>query len=258
MLLELLWWIGWVWCAAWVALPLLALPWLGPAVTVVVWALMAPWSALLGMAAVHRLLPRGETGTFRLPGDRGAVRWALAGWAPGTYLTLFQPLFFASRRFQRLALRAFGAELGADAWITSRTIVREPHHVRIGARTLVGEYAHLACSLQPRPGLLLVGRIVIGDDCLVGAHSRLTAGVTIGSRCVLEHGVALAPRVTVGDGSRIGAGTTIYSGVRIGRGVTVGKNCCIAAGAVIPDGSRIPDFTMRAGAEAPRALRAVR
>ncbi|MGH7672988.1 MAG: DapH/DapD/GlmU-related protein [Gemmatimonadales bacterium] len=241
LILELLWWAGWAWCAAWVALPLLALPLLGPVLGVAAWAVLAPWTALLGMAALHHVLPRSEPGTFRLPGDSGSVRWALKGWAPSLYLTLFQPLFFTSRFFQLIALRAFGARLGRGAWLTSRTIAREPHHLRVGARTLVGEYAHLACSFQPRLGVLVVADIVIGDDSLVGGYSHLAPGVTIGSRCVLEHAVAVGARTTIGDDSRIGAGTAIYNAVRIGRGVRIGKNCLIPSGAVIADGAQIPD-----------------
>lgn len=250
LIFDLLWWAGWIWCAAWIALPLLALPALGPFAGALAWALLAPWSALLGLAALHRLLPDARCGTFRLPGDAGSTRWALKGWAPAVYLTLFQPLFFASRSFQRIVLRAFGARLGPGAWLTSRTIAREPHHLRVGARTLVGEYAHLACSYQPRPGLLVVAAIAIGDDTLVGAYCHLAPGVTVGSRCLLEHAVVVSTRTVIGDDSRIGAGTTIYTGARIGRNVSIGKHCLIPSGAVIEDGARIPDFTVLAGAGA--------
>lgn len=244
LILELLWWAGWAWFAAWVALPLLALPLLGVVPGFVVWALVAPWSGLLGMAALHGMMPRSEPGTYRLPGDRGSVRWALSGWAPSLYLALFQSTLFTSRFFQRFVLRAFGARLGPGAWLTSKTVVREPHHVRIGARSLVGEYAHLICSYQPRPGVLIVAPVVIGDDSLIGGYSHLAPGVTVGSRCVIEHAVAIGARTTIGDDSRIGAGTTVYNTVRIGRHVVVGKNCVIPSGSIIDDDTRIPDGTV--------------
>ena len=244
LILDLLWWIGWAWFAAWIALPLVAVPLLGIVPGFVVWAVLAPWSALLGMATLHRVLPDSEPGTFRLPGDGGGVRWALKAWAPSLYLTLFQPLCFTSRFFQLFALRVFGARLAPGAWLTSRTIVREPHHVRIGLRSLIGEYAHLICSYQPRPGLLIVAAITVGDDSLVGGHTHLAPGVTIGSRCVIEHAVAIGARTHIGDDSRIGAGTTIYNAARIGRGVFVGKNCLIPSGAIIADGTRVPDGTV--------------
>lgn len=244
MILELLWWLGCAWCALWVALPLLALPIVGPAAGLVLWAVAAPWSALLGMGMAHRLLPRSTAGTFRFPDDPRSLRWALGSWAPSLYLTLFQPVFFNSRGFQRLVLRVFGAQLGADAWITSRTIVREPGHVRVGARSLVGEYAHLICSYQPRVGLMVVADIVIGDDTLVGAYAHVAPGVHVGSHCVIEHAVVLGARTRVGDDTKIGAGTTIYNGVHVGRDVRIGKNCVIATGAVIEDGAHIPDATV--------------
>jgi acetyltransferase-like isoleucine patch superfamily enzyme len=254
MMLELLWWAGYAWCVACVALPLLAVPAIGPAAGVVAWALLAPWSALLGMVLLHRLLPRAVTGTFRFPGDPRCTRWALAGWPASTYLTLFQPLFFNSRSFQRLVLVAFGARLARDAWVTSRTVLREPHHVQLGARSLVGEYAHLICSYQPRPGLLVVARIVIGEDNLIGAYCHVGPGVVTGSRCILGHGVVAGARTRIGDDTRVGAGTTIYNGARIGRGVSIGKNCLIPTGASIPDGTRVPDGTIVAS---PRRASAV-
>jgi acetyltransferase-like isoleucine patch superfamily enzyme len=256
IVLDLLWWVGWAWCGLWAALPLLFVPLVGPVWAIVIGAVLAPWTALLGMAGVHRLLPHSESGTFHLPGDPGSVRWALRGWAPSVYLTLFQPLFFNSVAFQRIALRAFGARLGAGAWLTSRTVAREPHRLRVGAGSLIGEFAHLACSYQPRPGVLVVADITIGAASLVAAHCHLAPGVTVGSRCVLEHAVGVGAGTTIGDDSRVGASTVVYNRARIGRGVTIGKHCLIPAGAVVADGARIPDGTILS-APASRPLRQV-
>lgn len=243
-LLELLWWAGWAWFAGWSAVPLLLLPRLGPVLGLVAWALLAPWTALVGMAAMHRLLPRSEPGRFRLFADRGSVRWALKGWAPSVYLAVFQPVCFMSEGFQRLVLRAFGARLGPGALVTSRTTIREPHHVRIGAATLIGEFAHLACSYQPRTKLLIVDDIVIGDGVLVGAHSLLAAGARVGNRCILEHAVSIGAHVTIGDDVHIGGGSTLYTGVQVGDGAVIGKGCIIPAGSMIPAGAVITDGTV--------------
>lgn len=239
--LELLWWAGWAYFIAWSALPFLLVPRLGIIPGIIVATLLMPWSSLAGMALLHRLLPPSETGRFRMFSDRGSVRWALKGWAPALFLTVFQPVFFLSARFQRVALRAFGATLGAGAWVTSRTIVREPHFIVIGARALIGEHAHLACSYQPRPGALVVERIEIGEETLIGAYCILAAGVRVGARCVVEHAVDMAGRVQVGDDSRIGSRTSIYNGARIGSRVRIGKHCVILAGATVADGVTVPD-----------------
>ena len=239
--LEVLWWLGWIWFAAWAALPLAVVGTTGPLLGAVLWAVLAPWTALVGMAVVHRLLPAAEPGTFRMFADRGSVRWALKSWAPTLYLSVFQPVFFLSPFFQRVVLRAFGAGLGAGSQVTTRTRIREPHLVRIGRGSVVGEHVHLACSFQPRPHTLVVGAIEIGDDALIGGYSVLGAGSRVGSRCILEYRVSLGAHTTVGDDTRIGAGTNIRNRAHIGDRVRIGKECSIAFGAVVPDGMRLPD-----------------
>lgn len=239
--LEVLWWLGWVWFAAWAALPLALVRVTGPLPGLVLWAVLAPWTALLGMAAVHRLLPAAEPGTFRMFADRGSVRWALKGWAPTLYLSVFQPVFFLSPFFQRVVLRAFGARLGAGSQVTTRTSIREPHLVRIGRGSMVGEHVHLATSFQPKPHTLVVAAIEIGDDVLVGGYSVLGAGCCVGSRTILEYRVKLGAQATVGDDTRIGAGTNIRNRAHIGNRVRIGKQCSIALGAVVPDGTWLAD-----------------
>ena len=245
--LELLWWAGWAWFVAWAALPLLFIPALGPMLGIISVAVLAPWCALLGMALLHRAFPASENGTFRLFRDRGSICWALMGWAPSVFLTVFQPLFFLSPPVQRLALRAFQARLGKGAWITSRTLVREPHHVRIGQGSLVGEYAHLVCSYQPRIGLLIVGGIDIGENVLIGAYSLIAAGTRIGDSASLEHNVSVGAGTLIGENVRIGAGSCLYNRVHIGDGAILGKNCVVSSGATILPGSRIPDGTLVTG-----------
>lgn len=242
--LELLWWAGWLYFAAWVALPLVLVAQLGPYGAAVTWLFLAPWSGLLGMALVHRLLPASEPGRFRMFSDSGSIRWALKGWAPSVYLTVFQPVGFQSPAFQRIVLWAFQARLATGALITSRTVIREPHHVRIGRASLVGEFAHLVCSYQARPGLLMVGDIEIGDGVLVGAYSHIGPGARIASGAILEHDVRVGPQTTIGSNARIGAGSAIYGGVRIGDGACIGKGCLVASGSVVADGARIPDGTV--------------
>ena len=249
MILDLLWWVGWLFCAVVVALPLALITVLGPVGGTIAWAMLTPWTTLAAMAAVHRALPASVAGTFKLPGDSGATRWALKGWAPSVYLTLFQPLFFMSTTFQRVALRAFGATLGTDAWVTSRTVIREPHHVTVGDRSLVGEFAHLVCSMQPRLGMLVVGPIRVGSDTLIGAYTHIAPGSVVGSRCVLEHAIALGPAVVIDDDAYVGASTSIYGGSRVGKGARIGKHCVIGTRCVIADGSHLPDCTVMASGE---------
>ena len=244
ILLDLLWWLGWAWFVAWTALPLALLPWLGPAGGVIAWAVLAPWSSLLGMTAVHRLLPAGASGRHRMFSDPASVQWALKGWAPGLYLTVFQPVFFLSPAFQRVALRAFQARIGPGTSVTSRTILREPHRVRIGRGSVIGEYAHLVTSFQPRPRVLVVGEIEIGNDVLIAGYCHLAMEVRIGSGVVLEHEVRVGPGCEIGSAARVGQGTRLCARVQVGAGAVVGRGCLVLAGTVIPEGARVPDGTV--------------
>jgi acetyltransferase-like isoleucine patch superfamily enzyme len=251
VIFDLCWWLGATWFTAWAILPFALVTVLGTVPGMIAGTLLAPWSALIGMSALHRALPASRPGTYRFPDDAGALRWAFKQWAPSLYLTVFQPVCGQSERFLRLALRAFGATLGRDALLTSRTIVREPHHVRVGARSLVGEYAHLICSYQPRRGVFVVGRIEIEDDVLIGGYCHLAPGVRIGSGSRLEHAVSVGAHTIVGSNTSIGAGTAVYNNVRIGADVTIGKNCLIPSGARVADGTRIPDGTVLTGRSGP-------
>ncbi len=242
--LDVLWWVGWMYFTAWVALPLALSLVAGPVIGGLAWALLAPWSALAGMALAHRLLPSPAAGTFRMFSDRDSIRWALKGWPPAVYLAVFQPVFFLSPAFQRVVLRAFGARLGSGAQVTTRTSVREPHLLELGRDCMVGEFVHLVCSYQPKPRTLVVGRIRIGDEAMIGAYGVLGAGCRVGARSILEFRVALGADASIGEDARIGSGTTIYNRARIGNGVRIGKQCSIAIGAVVPDGARLPDGTV--------------
>jgi len=241
ILLNLLWWLGWAWFVAWTALPLVLLPELGPLAGGVAWAVLAPWSSLFGMATVHRLLPKGASGRHQMFADPGSVQWALKGWAPGLYLTVFQPVFFLSPAFQRVALGAFQARLGAGATVTSRTVLREPHRVRIGRGSVIGEFAHLVTSYQPRPHVLIVGEIDIGDDVLIAGYCHLAMGVRIGDGSILEHEVRVGPGCVVGNSARVGHGTLLCARSQVGVGAIIGSRCLILADTVIPDGARVPD-----------------
>ena len=241
---ELLWWVGWAYAAAWAALPLALLHWLGPWPVAVLWALLAPWTTLFGLAIAHRLLPPVVPGTYRMFRDPGSVHWAMRTWAPSVAMTLLQPLFFLSRTFSGIALRALGATLGEGAWVTSRTILHEPHLVRLGRGAVAGEYSHFITSYQVRPGLLVVGSIEIGDDAMIAGYVRLGAGARIGARTIVEYDASVGPRVSVGEDSRIGGQAVLYTGCTIGSRVRLGKGCSVLAHAVVPDDTRVPDNTV--------------
>ena len=115
--LDLLWWLGWSWVLVCAAVPFAAVAWLGLIPALVVGGILAPWTTLAGLTLLRRLVPASEPGRFQMFTDAGSVCWAIQSWAPSVYLALFQPLFFQSSGFARLALRALGARLGSGAQV---------------------------------------------------------------------------------------------------------------------------------------------
>lgn len=136
--------------------------------------------------------------------------------------------------------------------------------IHIGADTLVGRDCSLLVGYSPDDPQIPERGIVIGDRCVIGAGSTLTAHSSItveddvwfGQRVFVSDashsyqdpetpiGVQLGEHqpVVVGEGSWIGHGSIILPGARIGRHVVVG------AGSVVR--GTVPDHVVVAGVPA--------
>ena len=159
---------------------------------------------------------------------------------------------------------AFGS-FGAGSYITypMATMYGAPS-IHIGEDTLIGRNCSLLVGYAPDASDVPDRGIVIGDRCVIGAGSTLTAheSITIGNDvwfgnnifiCDASHGfqdpetpigLQLGPHqsVTVGSGSWIGHGAIILPGASIGRQVVVG------AGSVVR--GTVPDHAVVAGVPA--------
>lgn len=110
--------------------------------------------------------------------------------------------------WRRLVLRAFGARIGPGARIHASVSIWNPRNldvganalvgpaarlynqgaIRIGARTVISQRAHLCASSHDvnDPNFQLVLRpITIGEQCWVAAEAFVGPGVTMGDRSVL-------------------------------------------------------------------------
>lgn len=110
--------------------------------------------------------------------------------------------------WRRLVLRLFGASvaegarvhasvriwhpanlsLGAHALVGPGAILYNQGHIRIGARSVVSQRAHVCASSHDiRSGnfQLVLRPIVIGNECWVAAEAFVGPGVTMGDRSVL-------------------------------------------------------------------------
>jgi UDP-3-O-[3-hydroxymyristoyl] glucosamine N-acyltransferase len=129
----------------------------------------------------------------------------------------------------------------AAAIIASSAVAEDLHRVEKNNKpTLLTGNPRLAFAkvmeyFQPKP-IRVVGvhpSAVVEDDAYVGEN------VTIGTNCVVGHGVhigdntTLHANVVVSDGAQIGDDCTLHAGVVIGHQVNIGKRVLVHPGSVI-------------------------
>ena len=92
----------------------------------------------------------------------------------------------------------------------------------------------------------LVGPVVLGNDCEVGAGAIVGGRVVLGDDVRIDDGVRVESAVLL-DGVSVGAGCAISHAI-IGPGVTIGPRCRVGDGAVLGRGVRVgADNTLAAG-----------
>jgi acetyltransferase-like isoleucine patch superfamily enzyme len=159
---------------------------------------------------------------------------------------------------------SFGT-FGAGSYITfPMATLYGARSIHLGADTLVGRHCSLLVGYAPDdPGIPDRG-IVVGDRCVIGAGSTLTAheSITLGDDVWFGQGVFVSDAshgyqdpetpiglqlgshqpVVIGSGTWVGHGAMILPGTRIGRQVVVG------AGSVVR--GTVPDHCVVAGVPA--------
>lgn len=134
----------------------------------------------------------------------------------------------------------------------------------IGDNTLISEHVTMSVGYMPNVPTLTDSALVIGDRCVVGARSTLTAHgrIELGDDVWLGKDVFISdsshgyqdPTVPVGrqmgehQSISIGSGSWIGHGAVILPGTTLGRQVVVAAGAVVR--GEFPDHSVVAGVPA--------
>ncbi|MEM8724182.1 MAG: acyltransferase [Pseudomonadota bacterium] len=140
-------------------------------------------------------------------------------------------------------LRIFGAKhcqfgdeavLQYGAYIAALKVHAEPPVFKVGARTMIGNHAHIVCTKRVEfgEGVLTADRLFVADN----RHTFEDPATPI-----RDQGLTQLAEVHIGDGSWIGENVCIS-------GASIGKHCVIAANSVVT--SDIPDHCVAAGAPA--------
>ncbi len=129
-----------------------------------------------------------------------------------------------------------GVSIGDDSCLYPGVVVY-PRCV-LGARVIAHAGAVIGADgfgIAPEGGRWVkipqIGRVVIGDDVVIGAHTTIDRGAI--DDTVLEEGVKLDNHIQIGHNVRIGAHTAIAACVGIAGSASIGRHCMIYGSAQI-------------------------
>jgi len=115
------------------------------------------------------------------------------------YLILFYPLMRSGAipvPVMRIIYQVLGARLGENTY--SSGIILDPPLVKIGANSIIGQYALLVPHVIEGEKLAHYP-IHIGDNVTVGTHAVVLAGVSIGDNAVIAAGAIVSKNSKIGS-----------------------------------------------------------
>lgn len=150
-----------------------------------------------------------------------------------------------------------GCVIGAHCSIGANALFHP--HVTLYARTEIGANVilHSGCvlgsdgfgnALENGRWLKIpqIGRVIIGDDCEIGANTCIDRGAL--DDTVIGHGVKLDNLIHIAHNCKVGDDTAMAACVGIAGSTTIGKRCQIGGAAMIVGHIRIGDDVLVSGA----------
>ena len=105
--------------------------------------------------------------------------------------------------FTNLFFKIVGCKMGKNVYINT-WMLNDSYLMELGDNVIVGGQTDLSCHLFEGEELIL-NRIKIGSNVVVGAHCYISPGVTIGNRCVIGLYSFIRKNKTIPDGTVISA-----------------------------------------------------
>ncbi len=156
--------------------------------------------ALLVFGVVERILVMGfkpgrySTSSFTF------VRWLIYS---GLHILLLNTVlpFMAGSSFSKVFYRILGAKIGKNAFINTRGL-HDAYLLEIGDNVVIGGETDISCHIFEGNSLIL-GKIKIGNNTLIGTHCYIMPDVTIGNKCNIGLYSYIRKKRTIEDGSII-------------------------------------------------------
>jgi acetyltransferase-like isoleucine patch superfamily enzyme len=161
------------------------------------------------------------------PGKYPAVSLTMLRWliysgiytiAHSTILPVVRMTFFTN-----LFFKIIGCKMGKNVYLNTWTL-NDPYLIELGDNVIIGGDTDLTCHIFEN-NYLILDKIKIGKNSLVGAHCYIMPGVTVGENCVIGVYSFIRRNKRILDNSKITAlsGLPVKDIYRIERGKTVGS-----------------------------------
>lgn len=156
--------------------------------------------ALLVFGIVERILVIGfkpgkySTSSFLF------IRWLIYS---GLHILLLNTVlpFMAGSNFAKIFYRILGAKIGKNVFINTRGL-HDAYLLEIEDNVVIGGETDISCHIFEGNSLIL-GKIKIGSNTLIGTHCYIMPDVTIGEKCNIGLYSYIRKKRKIDDGSMI-------------------------------------------------------
>lgn len=156
--------------------------------------------ALFVFGIVERILVIG----FK-PGKYSTASFTFIRWLiySGLHILLLNTVlpFMAGSVFSKIFYRILGAKIGKNTFINTRGL-HDAYLLEIGDNVVVGGETDISCHIFEGNHLIL-GKIKIGSNTLIGTHCYIMPDVTIGDKCNIGLYSYVRKKKTIEDKSMI-------------------------------------------------------
>ena len=136
--------------------------------------------------------------------DKGFFKYSLYFilYRPALKILTFLPMIPLRTRFYRLV----GLKFGKTTLFAGSELIHDPYSVEIGEQTLIGGWSQITGHVGERK--LIVKKVKIGDNCLVGGKSFIFPGVVVEDDVTIALGSVVPKNMVLKKGR-------IYGGVPV-------------------------------------------
>jgi len=128
------------------------------------------------------------------------LRWLIYS---GLHILLLNTVlpFMAGSSFAKVFYKILGAKIGKNTFINTRGL-HDAYLLEIGDNVVIGGETDISCHIFEGNSLIL-GKIKIGSNTLIGTHCYIMPDVTIGDKCNIGLYSYVRKKRNVDDGSMI-------------------------------------------------------